>query len=442
LKVFKPFQFLSKVFLGSTFLLYLLFTLILISSPTFESFEAEATEVSSTLTETDLESMGVQWTYKRPDTTEEGPATSWKLRWSPDGTKIAVVYFDNTTIILDSSTGKLIQVLGSGAAALMGETTDGGNTRCWGFTANPMLPLLRAVAWSPDGGLLAIAGDHTLIEIFDTKTWEQKYLLTGHTGSVLSLDWSPNGRWLASGEGTDRVLEHNEPECKNVIKIWDIETGTEQRTLTGHKDGVLSLRWSSNSSRLVSSADDKDIRIWDPINGTLLYILGEGRGHSSGVLDVDWSPDQTKLVSGSRDYKVRLWNANNGTPLGKPWKDHNCVRSTHWHPGAKYILTAGVDQTIKIRNASSGKEIKIFEEALETNSEVMSARWSPDGNKIAACSTRDGAVRLYAIGFDTGSSSETTVDWRVGITIFAVVIVVGLVLIYIPLRNEFREHRK
>jgi WD40 repeat protein len=421
-------------------------TILIIPPNNMFSVDAEAI-VSNPLTEDDIVSMGVEWSYVRPDNKPDGNSTSWKLRWSPDGTMIAVVYFDNTTIILDSNTGKVIQALGASANVILSsenKTSRGGHaqtrTRCWGWTNKPSVPILRSVTWSPDGKLLAVGGDHRLIEIYDTETWEVEMLLSGHEGSVLSLDWSPDGKRLASGEGTDQILPHNQAECKNYIKIWNLESKKEEHTLKGHDDGVISVSWSQNSSWLASASDDRNIKLWDVNNGTLIATLGEGIGHSAGVLDVQWSPNQTQLVSGSRDFKIRVWDLESKTPIGKPWKDHNCVRSTHWHPEGKFIATAGVDQTLKIRNATSGKEIKIFEEPGESNSEVMSARWSPDGRKIAICTSRDSTVRLYATGFEEPVTESN--DWISGISIFFVICIIGLILIYIPLRKELRDRRR
>ena len=241
---------------------------------------------------------------------------------------------------------------------------------------------------------------------------------------------------------TDKVQEHHSEENENAIKIWDMITGRELKTLKEHKDGIMSLSWSSDSSKLVSTGDsrDKNLKIWDMNDYSVISTLGAGLGHTSGVLDVDWSPNQTLLVSGSRDFKIRLWDVRIGKPLGKPWKDHNCVRSTHWHPSGKYIATAGVDQTLKIRNAGTGKEIKVFTEAEDTNSEVMSARWSPSGDSIAVCSSRDATVRLYAIGFEEVDTEGS--DWVIGVTIFSLIGMIGLILIFSPLRNELRERRR
>ena len=435
-----------------TFSILILIIIPVISIPLKNPVLANETEAIEPifLDEEDILSMGVKWTYHRPDSNPEGNSTSWKLRWSPNGEKIAVVYFDNTTIILDGKTGKVIHALGTSSSKILNpeevESTRGrvpehtSSTRCWGWTTNPSVPLLRACVWSPDGKQLAISGDHKLIEIYNTSTWTRTMVLKGHVGSVLSLDWSPNGKIIASGEGTDQVLPHNRETVKYDIRLWDAETGQQLHTLSGHKDSVMSLSWSDDSSKLASASDDRNLKLWDANNGSLIFTMGEGIGHSAGVLDVYWSPNQTLLVSGSRDFKIRLWDARIGKPIGKPWKDNNCVRSTHWHPKERYIATAGVDQTLKVRDAQKGTEIKVFTEAEDTNSEVMSARWSPDGTAIAVCSSRDATVRLYSIGIE----DPTTENPRkiIGLSIFFIVCIIGLIAIYLPLRAELRERRK
>jgi WD40 repeat protein len=429
------------------FLITILLTSNLILSTTSSAEEAENSEPvtpEDILTDSKINTIGVQWKYRRPDNGPGGNATSWKLRWSPDGKLIAVVYFDNTVVILNGKTGQPEHALGTSADIIMGKEIEDNTrtTRCYGFTTNPKVPLLRACEWSPDGKLLAVAGDHKIIEIYNTTTWTQIMKLEGHFGSVLSLAWSPDGTKLASGEGTDQVLWHNVDECRNVIKIWDMPTGDEITTLWGHKDSIVSIDWADDNIRLTSASDDSNLKMWNTSNNSVIHTLGEGLGHSAGVLDVDWSPNQTLLVSGSRDFKIRLWNVATGKPFSDPWKDNNCVRSTHWHPSGRYVLTAGVDQSIKIRNATNGKEMRIFEEASNTNSEVMSARWSPDGMKFVACSTIEATVRLYAIGFEESDTSDEVFIWSEGIPIFFIIAIIGTFLIYFSLRKELREHRK
>ncbi|NET77883.1 WD40 repeat domain-containing protein [Okeania sp. SIO1F9] len=109
---------------------------------------------------------------------------------------------------------------------------------------------IKALAFSSDGKMLVSGcGDQT-IYVWDTKTWNLRYNLEGHTGAIWSLAISADNCTLASGSND------------LTIKVWNLSTGTLKTTLTGHTGIITTLAFSSDNQTLASGSDDKTIKIW------------------------------------------------------------------------------------------------------------------------------------------------------------------------------------
>ncbi|MDE7226925.1 MAG: caspase family protein [Treponemataceae bacterium] len=188
----------------------------------------------------------------------------------------------------------------------------------------------------------------------------------GHSDSVYSVAWSPDGKYIASGSGD------------KSIKIWDAATGKELRTLEGHLKDVYSVAWSPDGKHIASGSDDHTAKIWDAASGKEVRTLD----HSSHVNSVAWSPDGKYIASGSWDGSVKIWDAASGKELRALSGHYNDVTAVAWSPDGKHIASGGgySDRTMKIWDAESGKELCV----LKHSDDVRFVAWSPDGKHIAS----------------------------------------------------------
>jgi WD40 repeat protein len=169
--------------------------------------------------------------------------------------------------------------------------------------------------------------------------------LKGHTDSVWSVAFSPDGTRIISGS------------LDKTIRIWDVKTGEEViEPLKGHTDSVLSVAFSPDGTRVISGSLDKTIRIWDVKTGE--EVVEPLKGHTSYVFSAAFSPDGTRIVSGSDDKAIRIWDAKTGEEVVARLKGHtDFVCSVAFSPDGTRTVSSSDDRTIM------------------TGEEVMKASW-------------------------------------------------------------------
>jgi serine/threonine protein kinase len=242
-----------------------------------------------------------------------------------------------------------------------------------------------SLAYSPDGRYLASGSKDRTIKIWEVATGKQLRTLTGHSHSVNSVVYSPDGRYLASGSGDNTIKI-----WKVATKIWKVATGKELRTLTGHSSGLSSVAYSPDGRYLASASSDKTIKIWEVATGKQLRTL---TGHSHSVNSVVYSPDGRYLASGSEDKNIKIWEVATGKALRTLTGHSYLVWSVAYSPDGRY-LASGSYQTIKIWEVATGKELRTL---TGHSGWVNSVVYSPDGRYLASGSW-DNTIKIWRVG--------------------------------------------
>jgi WD40 repeat protein len=241
---------------------------------------------------------------------------------------------------------------------------------------------LLSVAVSPDGKVLASAGRDNAIKLWDLATARLLHSLTPNQGLELpQLAFSPDGERLASA-GADAT-----------VKLWEVRTAKEQQTLSGHEACADAVVFRPDGRRLATASRDGSVRLWDPATGKVLRVLVRGGGHLNSVA---FSPDGRYLAWGGRTTQPRIWDSASGWETRLPASPGGGNRQA-FRPDGRALAIAGLDNTIRLWDLTTGREKQVLRGHNGPEDGTSDVAWRGDGRLLASAGHRDGTVRLWDV---------------------------------------------
>ncbi|XP_070552427.1 uncharacterized WD repeat-containing protein alr2800-like [Ptychodera flava] len=261
-----------------------------------------------------------------------------------------------------------------------------------------------SVTFSNDGDVIYSASADCTVRAWDRHTGDLKGQLEGHNGAVTCVRYSPSSsnQCIATASGD------------KSIHLWNPRTYQLERVIeNAHEQWINCIAFSPKGDKLVSSSLDKQIKIWEIESGKEVATLS---GHEGHTVFCDWSPvDENKIATCGDNLELFIWDVNEKSvqckltgheikdnvnfPASDRLEGHKvidyksaiwCVRFSH---NGKMLASAAVDSNAVVYQSNTGDIIATF--GLPNDASAVA--FSPDDKILVASSSSHMSVHLYHI---------------------------------------------
>jgi WD domain, G-beta repeat len=200
-------------------------------------------------------------------------------------------------------------------------------------------------------------------------------VLGGFAGTVLGVAVTAAGSFVISLD-------------RNIVRIWDANSGTELLKLRGHTDPVRAVAVTPDGGRIITGSVDRTARVWDANSGAELLML---KGHTDEVSAVAVTADGSRIITGSVDGTARVWNANSGAELLKLEGHADRVLAVAVTPDGSRIVTGSADKTVRVWTATGAEQLQLNGHTAAVSAVAI----TPDGSRVVTGSI-DKTARVWA----------------------------------------------
>jgi len=302
---------------------------------------------------------------------------------------------------------------------------DGGQIEVWNLpngkldkTYKGHTDQVNTLALTPNGQYIVSGSNDKTIRVWNLPNGKLEKTYEGHTSWVLSAALSSDGQYVLSGAWDNSIKRWDlscKPDsssfdnlglvldstvtsngryallgsCDRIIKFVDIDTGTIEKTFSGHDGWINAVELSIDGLYLISGSRDQTIKVWDVNTGLLVRTL---EGHTNEVKSLALTPDGNYVVSGSHDCTIKIWNIKTGS-LVKNIEGHtDWVNAVAVTPDGNQIVSGSRDQTIKVWDLHSGDLNKSVKSDV-----ILSLALTHDGEHLLSTSIYESEIRSWNI---------------------------------------------
>ncbi len=316
---------------------------------------------------------------------------------SPDGNFLAFARRDNSVVIRDLGSGRVLSVLRGHDQAphtlkftrdsqRLVTASDDKTLRVWNVLTGEAIRVLHPHRSSnscmriSEDGRRAVVSDKSRVNVclLDLDTGEVIASLAWHESGLHNACFDPSGDRFVTTDGFP----------SNELRMWSAKTGKLLRVMGRHDNTVMEMAFNSDGTRLATCSMDQTVCLWDGVTGEAIATL---QGHCGRVNCVAFSPDGKRLISGSLDRTVRLWDAGKGSFLAVMSGHSASVQGVGYSADGHSIVSYSTDSTIRLWDAQLVENLGVLRGHTKF---VYSVVYHPDGKQVVSAGW-DGTVRVW-----------------------------------------------